>query len=66
MVPANAGFRNGCVSESSVNKSYGRAEVSGRTGIRTLEGLSPLTVFKTVAFVRSATLPDGAYPPICI
>jgi hypothetical protein len=31
--------------------------IGGRTGIRTLEGLSPLTVFKTVAFVRSATLP---------
>ena len=31
---------------------------SGGTGIRTLEGLAPLTVFKTVAFVRSAILPN--------
>src|SRR5881397_220560 len=30
---------------------------SGRTGIRTLERVAPLTVFKTVAFVRSAILP---------
>ena len=29
----------------------------GRSGIRTLEGLSPLTVFKTVAFNRSAKRP---------
>ena len=32
-------------------------ERRGRGGIRTHEGLAPLTVFKTVAFVRSATLP---------
>ena len=32
-------------------------ELGGRGGIRTHEGLAPLTVFKTVAFVRSATLP---------
>ncbi len=31
----------------------------GRTGIRTQERVAPLTVFKTVAFVRSATLPVG-------
>jgi hypothetical protein len=30
---------------------------SGRTGIRTQERVAPSTVFKTVAFVRSATLP---------
>ena len=29
----------------------------GGKGIRTLEGLAPLTVFKTVAFVRSAIPP---------
>ena len=30
----------------------------GGTGIRTLEGLAPLAVFKTAAFVRSA-IPPG-------
>src|SRR5437870_7418904 len=35
----------------------------GRTGIRTLERVAPLTVFKTVAFVRSAILPGTGYPP---
>jgi hypothetical protein len=36
----------------------GKLEVDGgRTGIRTQERVAPLTVFKTVAFVRSATLP---------
>jgi hypothetical protein len=34
---------------------------SGRSGIRTHERVAPLTVFKTVAFVRSAILPAGAY-----
>jgi hypothetical protein len=29
----------------------------GRSGIRTHERVAPLTVFKTVAFVRSAILP---------
>ena len=33
---------------------------SGGTGIRTLEGLAPLTVFKTVAFVRSAIPPAAS------
>ena len=32
----------------------------GRSGIRTHEGLAPLTVFKTVAFVRSAILPSSS------
>ena len=46
-------------------------ELGGRGGIRTHEGLAPLTVFKTVAFVRSATLPaqtvsDAAGPCITI
>jgi hypothetical protein len=36
-------------------------EVSGRSGIRTHERVAPLTVFKTVAFVRSAILPEAAY-----
>ena len=36
----------------SVNIIY-----AGRAGIRTLEGLSPLTVFKTVAFNHSAKRP---------
>src|SRR5436190_7322773 len=31
----------------------------GRTGIRTQEGLAPLSVFKTDAFVRSAILPEA-------
>ena len=37
----------------------------GRSGIRTHERVAPLTVFKTVAFVRSAILPQAAYvsPP---
>ena len=30
----------------------------GRSGIRTHEPLAGLTIFKTVAFVRSATLPS--------
>ena len=30
----------------------------GRGGIRTPEGLSPLTVFETVRFNRSRTLPE--------
>ena len=34
-----------------------RVKSSSSTRIRTLERASPLTVFKTVAFVRSATLP---------
>ena len=33
----------------------------GRTGIRTQERVAPLAVFKTVAFVRSATLPRSCY-----
>jgi PAS domain S-box-containing protein len=33
----------------------------GRSGIRTHERVAPLTVFKTVAFVRSAILPQGGY-----
>jgi hypothetical protein len=41
------------------------AVLGGRTGIRTLERVAPLTVFKTVAFVRSAILPPGAYRRIC-
>jgi hypothetical protein len=47
--PANTGARN----------PLGRktAGDSGRSGIRTHEPLAGLTVFKTVAFVRSATLP---------
>jgi hypothetical protein len=34
----------------------------GRTGIRTQERVAPSTVFKTVAFVRSATLPGRSLP----
>ena len=34
----------------------------GRGGIRTRERVAPLTVFKTVAFVRSATLPHAVLP----
>ena len=38
----------------------------GRSGIRTHEPLAGLTVFKTVAFVRSATLPPGSVArPAC-
>ena len=33
----------------------------GRSGIRTHERVAPLTVFKTVAFVRSAILPGALY-----
>src|SRR5919108_5421730 len=33
----------------------------GRSGIRTHERVAPLTVFKTVAFVRSAILPGACY-----
>lgn len=45
-----------------------RGWVSGRTGIRTQERVAPLAVFKTAAFVRSATLPaarvaERATPP---
>src|SRR5437867_1734010 len=36
---------------------------SGGKGIRTLEGLAPLTVFKTVAFVRSAIPPAPSLDP---
>ncbi len=36
----------------------------GGTGIRTLEGLAPLTVFKTVTFVRSVIPPWGVYSRI--
>ena len=35
--------------------------IRGRTGIRTQERVAPLTVFKTVAFVRSAILPGRLY-----
>jgi hypothetical protein len=34
---------------------------SGRRGIRTPERVTPLAVFKTAAFVRSAILPQAAY-----
>ena len=34
----------------------------GRGGIRTHERVAPLAVFKTAAFVRSATLPGAIYP----
>jgi hypothetical protein len=34
-----------------------RLAYGGRSGIRTHERVAPLTVFKTVAFVRSAILP---------
>ena len=44
--------------------AWGRTNIGGRTGIRTLERVAPLTVFKTVAFVRSATLP-GEMVPAC-
>ena len=37
----------------------------GRGGIRTHEPLARLTVFKTVAFVRSATLPRAVYLRRC-
>jgi hypothetical protein len=37
-------------------------EARGRSGIRTHERVAPLTVFKTVAFVRSAILPQGSLP----
>jgi hypothetical protein len=36
---------------------HGAASNRGRTGIRTLERLAPLAVFKTAAFVRSAIPP---------
>jgi hypothetical protein len=36
-----------------------RAWISGVGEIRTHEGLSPLAVFKTAAFNRSATTPQG-------
>src|SRR5438132_14253471 len=42
-----------------------RRDLCGRTGIRTLERVAPLTVFKTVAFVRSAILPARGYRRIC-
>jgi hypothetical protein len=42
----------------------------GRAGIRTRERVAPLAVFKTAAFVRSATLPqarvaEAAQAPRC-
>ena len=39
-----------------VTDTYGGAD-GGETGIRTLEGLAPLPVFKTGAFNRSAISP---------
>jgi hypothetical protein len=38
--------------------------LGGRSGIRTHERVAPLTVFKTVAFVRSAILPQGGYATV--
>jgi hypothetical protein len=38
-----------------------RSMGGGRTGIRTQGRVAPLTVFKTVAFVRSAALPAAVY-----
>ena len=35
-----------------------RTRLGGRGGIRTHERVAPLAVFKTAAFVRSATLPE--------
>jgi hypothetical protein len=45
--------------ETGVN-DVSRHHSGGRGGIRTHERVAPLTVFKTVAFVRSATLPAGS------
>jgi hypothetical protein len=41
-----------------------RVSFGGRSGIRTHERVAPLTVFKTVAFVRSAILPPGGYATV--
>ena len=64
--PAFNGWSNGGARLGS-GGAFGRGAnallKSGRAGIRTLEGLAPLTVFKTVAFVRSATLPATMVPP---
>ena len=48
--------RSGWLLQWRVPRSHD-GPLGGRTGIRTLERVAPLTVFKTVAFVRSATLP---------
>lgn len=37
-------------------------QFGGETGIRTLGGFNPSTVFKTAAFDRSATSPRPVYP----
>jgi hypothetical protein len=55
---------HGCPRHRGIMERISRANAgaaggSGRAGIRTLERVAPLTVFKTVAFVRSATLPPG-------
>jgi hypothetical protein len=51
--------RNGAPARQrrSNNRGVARRIDGGRSGIRTHERVAPLTVFKTVAFVRSAILP---------
>ena len=55
--PGRSGDEGGAVGRIGGDRS-GR----GRSGIRTHETLARPTVFKTVAFVRSAILPGGCYP----
>src|SRR5438128_10325581 len=43
-----------------------QTQLGGRSGIRTHERVAPLTVFKTVAFVRSAILPAAESSGACL
>ncbi len=52
--PTDSPTPPGCSADAATTLEGG-----GRTGIRTQERVAPLAVFKTAAFVRSATLPEG-------
>ncbi len=57
---AQAGIGRARRGSWAVGRRMEPAGQSGRSGIRTHERVAPLTVFKTVAFVRSAILPRGS------
>ncbi len=48
--------------QASDRHVFGQERGGGQSGIRTLEGLAPLPVFKTGAFNHSANCPLGDSP----
>jgi hypothetical protein len=52
-------FNDLCLFVISISAAFQRPNNGGEGGIRTLDTLSSIPVFKTGAFNRSATSPDG-------